>query len=185
MRDVPGSQLHGADVLPGAIELCHQTNPWCQFSLVLPLPPSLLPSGRFDVIYLYSVFSHLSEDAHAQWLDEFHRLLTPGGLLFATTWPRYYIELCERARGGDTRFTHPGSLNAFIGTSHWLSQYDAGEFCHSPVGGGEVLSRDFYGETCIPERYARRAWESRFRILDYIEADRNWLLQNLIVAQRP
>jgi SAM-dependent methyltransferase len=184
MRDVPVSQLHGADVMPRSIELCHETNPWCQFSLVPPLPPSAFPSARFDVIYLYSVFSHLSEEAHARWLEEFHRLLAPRGLLFATTWPREYIELCARARDGDTRGTHPGSLDAFIGTGSWLAQYDAGQFCHSPVGGGDALAKDFYGESCIPEAYVRRCWEPRFRTVHYIEADGTWLWQNLIVAER-
>lgn len=185
MRDVPASQLYGVDVMPLAIELCRKTNRWCQFSLVPPLPPSNLPSNTFDLIYLYSVFSHLSEEAHRRWLDEFHRLLRPGGLLFATTWQREYIERCERARQGDTRWTHPGSLSSFVGTHEWLEKYDRGEFCHSPVGGSrDTLASNFYGETCIPEAYVRRSWSDKFRIVDYLEADGQWLSQNLIVAER-
>jgi SAM-dependent methyltransferase len=184
MRDVPTPQLHGVDVMPLAIDLCRQTNPWCKFSLVPALPPSGVPDGQYDLIYLYSVFSHLSEEAHDRWLAEFHRLLRPGGLLFATTFPRHYIERCERARHGDTMGTHPGSLISFTGTEEWLSRYDRGDYCHSPGSGGDALPSDFYGDTCIPEAYVRRQWSNRFDVRDYIHADGEWLLQNLIVAQR-
>jgi len=184
LRDVPAAQLHGIDVMPQAIEISQKTNPWCQFVLGSPLPPSDLPAEGFDLIYMYSVFSHLSEDAHARWLDEFGRVLRPGGLLVATTWPREYIARCERARQGDTRQAHHGSLGAFLGTDGWLAAYDRGEFCHSPVGGGDELASDFYGESCIPEAYVRKHWASRFEIVNYLEADDESLWQNLIVAKR-
>src|SRR2546428_246393 len=184
LRDTPAAQLYGVDVMQAAVDLCRRTNPWCQFSLVSPQPPAVLPGERFDVIYLYSVFSHLSEQTHDRWLTEFHRLLRPGGLLFATTWQREYIERCERARQGNTAGTHSGSLGAFVGTDAWLARYDRGEFCHSPVGGGRALSEDFYGESCIPESYVRRRWSDRFQLLDYLEAGRDALWQNLVVAKR-
>ena len=126
----------------------------------------------------------LSEEAHELWLREFHRLLRPGGLLLATTWPREYIIRCERARQGDTLGTHPGSLGAFQGTADWLARYDRGEFCHSPVGGEDALSSSFYGESCIPQPYVEARWSRSFRALDYVEADGRRLWQNLIVARR-
>jgi SAM-dependent methyltransferase len=190
LRDTPAEQLYGVDVMPLAIELSRQTNPWCQFSLVEPLPPSHLPDEHFGVIYLYSVFSHLSEEAHLRWLAEFHRLLRPGGLLFATTRTREFINECERARTGEIPGGHARLPNAFVEPAHWLARYDRGEYCYSAVGGGDglaggnVLTADFYGETCIPDAYVRRRWTDRFAILDYLEADGWWLSQNLIIAQR-
>jgi len=187
MREVPADRLHGVDCMTKGIAFSRETNPWCRFSLIEPLPPldgADFPSGAFDLVYLYSVFSHLSEEAHDRWLTEFHRLLRPGGLLMATTWSRDYFARCERARQGDTRGTHPGSLNAFRGTAEWLARYDRGEFCHSPVGGGTDLSSSFYGETCIPRRYAESRWAPRFRVTAYLEADHRRLSQDMIVAQR-
>jgi hypothetical protein len=79
--------------------------------------------------------------------------------------------------------THGGSAQTFEGMAGWLRRYDGGEYCYSPVGGGDSLSSDFYGEMCIPESYVRRRWSNRFEVLDYVEADGDWLWQNLIVAQ--
>ena len=184
MRDVPRDHLQGVDVMPVAVDLAQKTNPWGTFTLIPTLPPSGLPAGQFDLIYLYSIFSHLSEDAHDRWLTELHRLLSPRGLLFATTWDRHFIERCERARGGDTSGTHPGSLPAFEGTAAWLERYDRGEYCHAPLELGDLLPN--YGETCIPATYVRRHWADRFDIRAYLEADREhlWRAQNWIVAQR-
>ena len=76
LRDVEPQNLWGIDCLPAAIELCKDTNPYCNFRLVDPFPPSPIGQGSFDLIYAYSVFSHLSEDAHERWLAEFTRILT-------------------------------------------------------------------------------------------------------------
>ena len=43
-----------------------------RFEVTPILPPTRFPDGHFDVIYLYSVFSHLSEAAHLAWLREFN-----------------------------------------------------------------------------------------------------------------
>ncbi|HEX4336096.1 MAG TPA: methyltransferase [Polyangiaceae bacterium] len=185
LRDVPPNQLYGADVLDEAIRVSRETNKVCQFVQVPSSPPSELPAGRFDLIYLYSVFSHLSEEVHQKWLNEFHRLLRPGGILIATTWQREYIERCERARNGNTQGTHPDSLRAFVGTEDWLARYDRGEFCFSPVGGASgALEASYYGETCIPEAYVRKNWSDRFDICEYLYADSKRLWQNAIVARR-
>jgi ubiquinone/menaquinone biosynthesis C-methylase UbiE len=50
------------------------------------LKDNVLPfdDKSFDVIYLYSVFSHLSEEDVNEYLAEFKRVLTPGGKVFVT-----------------------------------------------------------------------------------------------------
>ncbi len=46
-------------------------------------PPLDLPGGQFDLIWAFSVFTHLTESWSA-WLLELDRLLKPGGTLIAT-----------------------------------------------------------------------------------------------------
>ena len=41
-------------------------------------------SGSFDIVYLYSVFSHMALDDIQTYLDEFHRLLRANGQIFLT-----------------------------------------------------------------------------------------------------
>jgi SAM-dependent methyltransferase len=46
-------------------------------------PPLPRPDGSFDLIYAFSVFTHLT-DSWSAWLLELHRLLAPGGVLVAS-----------------------------------------------------------------------------------------------------
>jgi SAM-dependent methyltransferase len=48
-----------------------------------PLPPLPFADGKFDVIYAFSVFTHIA-DAWSQWLVELRRVLKPDGWFIAT-----------------------------------------------------------------------------------------------------
>jgi hypothetical protein len=170
--------------MPEAIEICKETNRHCQFQLVSPFPPSLLPDATFDLVYAYSVFSHLSEAAHLAWLAEFARVLTPGGLLIATTRPREFILACAQAReDGDTRDWAQGTVKAFLHTKEALTRYDRGEFLYEPLGAGGVLDASFFGETCIPEQYVFQKWSQLLEIVGYLDS-RRLCVQNVIVARK-
>src|SRR5262249_55761974 len=92
LKDLHPSRLYGADPLGEMIDLCKKTNRWCNFRLISTSPPSPFPDDTFDLIYSYSVFSHLSEEMHVRWLEDLSRILRPGGLLVATTREREYFE---------------------------------------------------------------------------------------------
>jgi SAM-dependent methyltransferase len=53
-------------------------------------PPALLDSNTFDLIYAFSVLTHLSVDLQKEWLAEFRRLLRPGGILIFSTHGEFY-----------------------------------------------------------------------------------------------
>jgi hypothetical protein len=181
MRDVPSAHLQGVDVMPDAVDWSRETNPWGTFTLIPTLPPSGLPAGQFDLIYLYSVFSHLSEDAQDRWLTELQRLSQPARPSVRNdTGPTLHRAL--RARPPRSRPLRELRTHGLRGTAAWLERYDRGEYCHTPLELGDVLPN--YGETCIPEKYVRRHWSDRFDIRAYLEADLDHLGQNLIVAQR-
>ncbi|MHA7899470.1 MAG: class I SAM-dependent methyltransferase [Henriciella sp.] len=63
---------------------------WCRANLpgtydVNQLKPPLRYEAQFfDIIYLFSVFTHLREATQSAWLAEFHRVLKPGGFLLIT-----------------------------------------------------------------------------------------------------
>ena len=185
LRDVEPQNLWGIDCLPAAIEICRGTNRYCNFRLVAPFPPSSLDDNTFDLVYAFSVFSHLSEAAHDKWLTEFSRILRPGGLLVVTTRSRDFILACAEARARhEQRDWAQGTVLAFTDTADALARYDRGEFVYEPVGGGDVLDKSFFGETCIPRQYVEGNWTRDFDLIEYI-ADRNLCQQNVIVVRKP
>ena len=185
LRDVEPGNLVGCDCYAEALEAARNGNAWCDFRLIDPMPPSSFASESFDVIYLYSVFSHLSEEAHLKWLKEFHRLLRPGGLLFVTTRKRDFILQCaELRRRRDVPEYARGGVASFPDTEESLRRYDAGTYCHSATGGGGVLETSFYGETCIPKPYVEREWSKTFQVLEFLDHEPR-CPQALIVAAKP
>lgn len=184
IKDVEPSRLCGLDPQPDAIATCTATNRWASFEQIDVRPPTSLGDASVDLIYAYSVFSHLSEDVHVQWLEEFARVIRPGGTLILTTRDRDFILECARQRAaGSTSLAASGARSAFMETDRWLTAYDEGAFCYDAVGGGTDLPGEVYGESCIPEPYVQRVWARWFDIDQYID-DRDLCPQNVIVCTR-
>ncbi|MCC3424652.1 MAG: methyltransferase domain-containing protein [Microcoleus sp. PH2017_01_SCD_O_A] len=186
IKDVRGENLYGVDIDPEMISLCQETVRYGNYNLVHPLPPSELPCESFDVIYAYSVFSHLNEQASFQWVEEFYRILKPGGLLFVTTQGRSFIDDCRYCREHPNLESpwHQALATAFVDSEAVYQAYDRGEFLHHPTGGGSAQSSSFYGETLIPPGYVEREWTRFFSFRDFVD-DRSILGQALIVMQKP
>jgi SAM-dependent methyltransferase len=95
MKSVSAANLYGVDVDPDVVGFCKVSGLPAQLSTVLPYGPTTYEAGAFDLIYSYSVFSHLAEPAHLAWIHEFARILKPGGVLVITTQARHFIELVK------------------------------------------------------------------------------------------
>jgi SAM-dependent methyltransferase len=48
-------------------------------------PPLNFEENYFDIVFGFSVLTHLSIEKHISWIKEIHRVLKPGGLLIITT----------------------------------------------------------------------------------------------------
>lgn len=183
LKDVAPSSLHGIDCSAEMIDLCRSTNSWATFDVVDVLPPTNTPAESVDLVYAYSVFSHLSEESHDRWLDEFQRILRPGGILIVSTRPRAFIELCAWLRSGEAAASpasHLVSAGAFVDTKAALASYDKGVYSFSYRS---ELDPPHFGEACISRSYVMENWNGRFQVLEYID-DRTRCEQNLIVAQK-
>jgi SAM-dependent methyltransferase len=184
-RDVPPGSLWGIDCMSAAIDICRSTNRLARFELTPTFPPTDVPSDTFDLVYAYSVFSHLSEAAHLAWLEELRRVLKPGGLLIVTTRPREFILMCAALREAQELPSWvAGTVVSFKDTAAALARYDSGEFLFEPTGGGDELDASFFGEACIPQRYVADQWPRLLEVVDYID-DRSRCIQNVIVARKP
>jgi ubiquinone/menaquinone biosynthesis C-methylase UbiE len=76
--------LYGTDIDAGAIEWCRQHFDFAEFGTNRALPPSRYAAEQFDLIYTISVFTHLNEQQQFAWLQEFQRILQPGGIALIT-----------------------------------------------------------------------------------------------------
>jgi hypothetical protein len=125
-----------------------------------------LGGGQLRPHIRISVFSHLSEEAHERWLEEFKQLLKPDGVLLLTTFRREMLASAE----------WPPVAERFVPIQQWLSAYDRGEFCYVP----QSESSPHFGYTFIPEQYVRRHWPKHFAVREYIDAPT--LFQSIIVC---
>jgi 2-polyprenyl-3-methyl-5-hydroxy-6-metoxy-1,4-benzoquinol methylase len=181
LKAVPSKNLVGVDIDPDMIRLCEETVRHGTYRTVTPCPPSGLAEASFDVIYAYSVFSHLSEQMHMAWVREFSRLLKPRGLLFATTRQRSFIEFCNSLSEEKMTTLHRRNLaKSFRPLEKALADYDAGRFLHYPTGGRGVRDSSFYGESAIPEQYIDREWRPFLRKIVFLP---HALPQAVIVAE--
>jgi SAM-dependent methyltransferase len=185
LKDLEPSKLWGIDCNDVLIGICKETNKWCNFKLTDPYPPTSFSDDTFDLVFCYSVFSHLSEDAHLKWLAEFRRTLKPGGILIATTREREFIVHCKELRENRNLPSFEDHLpSIFANTGQCLADYDSGKFCFdtSTDKYGNVSS--FMGEACIPKDYVLEHWTKHFTFLDFIQ-DRSMCSQNVIVVRKP
>jgi SAM-dependent methyltransferase len=184
LKDCQADHVQGVDVVPEFIAACRETFPYGRFDQLRPLPPTPYANSSFDLITAYSVFSHLAEHASLAWVQEFARLLSPGGIMAVTTQGRGFLEFCRSLKGKDHEFAWFRALaEAFVDTDACVKAYDAGEYLHAPTSGGPSLPSNFYGETLIPEGYVRRCWSPFLMPVAFVD-DPVRLPQALIVMQK-
>lgn len=179
LKDVAPSTLWGVDPIEEMIHLCKQDNKWSNFEVINTKPPIQFQDNTFDLIYSFSVFSHLSEEMHQNWLVELHRILKPGGILIATTRGRDFIELSATPMKYENI---DRALSLFPNTQQSLSDFDSGQYCFSQIVHEGEWS--YWGETAIPRNYVLNNWTQWFTFLEYID-DRNRCSQNVIVMSKP
>ncbi len=81
----PSSKIYGTDYNAKSIEWCKNNLKGIDFnknSIEALLPYN---DNHFDFIFGISIFTHLSEQKHNEWIEELTRILKPGGLMMFTT----------------------------------------------------------------------------------------------------
>jgi SAM-dependent methyltransferase len=89
-RDVAPGNLHGCDPDEDILEVCRRTRVPATLARSDPMPQRLPFAGAFDLAFAFSVFTHLSEPAHARCLAALHAALAPGATLVLTIRPPEY-----------------------------------------------------------------------------------------------
>ena len=88
----PDAEVYGTDYNPRSIRWNTAHLPSIHFNLNKLEARLPYVSDFFDAIYGISIFTHLSENMHAEWYNELLRILKPGGLLLLTTQGDVFME---------------------------------------------------------------------------------------------
>jgi SAM-dependent methyltransferase len=156
----PGARVCGSDVRSEVIDACRRKHPQGRFLVNRPTPPLAIEDEAFDLIYSYSVFTHLTEPNHKAWLRELTRMLKPGGVMLHTV---HSYEYLRRAA-----FFSPESLKKYAVVEPPEAFMCAGRDYLYVV---EDPAAPEYGYTVMRKEYVLETWprESGLTLLDYVE----------------
>jgi SAM-dependent methyltransferase len=87
LKDLDQKYIHGVDVEPSAIAECRDTKVPGDIQLIAPHGSLSFSNDTFQIVYAYSVFTHLPEQAAAHWMHEIKRVLKPEGRIVFTALP--------------------------------------------------------------------------------------------------
>lgn len=157
---VPRARISGCDISAQDILWCRKKYPEGQFVTHSPRPPFSFADEEFDLIYSYSVFTHLSEENHLNWLKELSRVLKPGGVMLHTVHSPLCLERIQRFSPERlANYGLGGTLEEFLRSGkeyHYIS--------YGP-------DQPEYGLTILTKEYVSRVWtrQGNLRLLDFIE----------------
>jgi SAM-dependent methyltransferase len=158
-RDVEPGRLCGCDPVEEILELCRRTRVPAELARSDFSPERLPFDEPFDLVFAFSVFTHLAESTHERCLDAIHAGMRPGGILVVTIRPPGYLRQTPMVRplldslGPDPLAAMASPRYLFIAHAPDTSV---------PTEGDEVT----FGETVIGLSYVRERWAPRFELLD-------------------
>ena len=143
---VKGPHFYGIDYNPALIDWARENLRFAKFAT--NTMDGLLPyvAGQFDLIYCFSVFTHMPEQAQQHWVRELHRVLRPGGFLYVTTHGLAYLSQI------------PSELHA---------SFKAGRLV---VINSEASGKNDCG-AYHPESYVRTAFAPGFDVVDFFPSE--------------
>jgi SAM-dependent methyltransferase len=145
LRGVTRAAIHGSDANPTAIQWCARYLGFAEFRVNALEPPLPYPDRMFDLLYAFSVFTHLTEPLQARWMDELRRVLAPEGLLIVTV---HGDKCAEGLPPADRVEYHKGNLVVrepdVVGTNYCNAYHPEGYVRSALARGLEVV--DFIPE---------------------------------------
>ncbi len=106
-HDLRRARVFGTDYSPRLVEWCRQNLPFADVGLNQLAPPLSYKPAEFDLVYAFSVFTHLTEDLQVPWMRELARVVKPGGHLLVSTHGESYS---GRLNGAERRRFEGGEL---------------------------------------------------------------------------
>jgi SAM-dependent methyltransferase len=159
-RDVEPGALAACDPVEEILDVCRRTRIPALLERSEFVPDRLPFSEPFDLVFSFSVFTHISEVAHARCLEAIHAAMNPGGILVVTIRPPAYLRHSPLV-GPLLDSLGPDPLRALEEPRYLFIPHgpDPG---HPQYESGEMT----YGETVISLPYVRERWSPAFELLD-------------------
>jgi SAM-dependent methyltransferase len=82
---VSGPEFHACDYNELLVRWCQENLPFLRTVKNELEPPLPYANERFDLVYAYSVFTHLTETLQHRWMSELVRVVEPGGRIVFST----------------------------------------------------------------------------------------------------
>ena len=158
-RDVEPGRLFGCDPVEAILDQCRRDGVPATLGRTEFVPERLPFEESFDLVYAFSVFTHLSEAAHESCLRALHHSLAPGGLLVLTVRPPQYLAFAEPMRPELERLG--ADPVARLGEAHYMFAPHLADGALLQHDGGEIT----YGDTVVTARYIQERWSSRFELV--------------------
>lgn len=135
-RHVPEELLYGVDAWDVSLELSRSLGVRGKLAKIDSYPQALPFDARFDLIFSFSVFTHLSEKAMRAGLAALRRSITADGLFVATIRPWDYWNMSKAPEA-----------------ERLVAQHQSRGFAYAPHGGTPVD-----GDTSISLSFIEREW---------------------------
>jgi SAM-dependent methyltransferase len=158
-RDVDPGNLYGCDPVESILDTCRQNGVPAELARSEFLPESVPFETRFNMVFSFSVFTHISERAHLASLKAIHDSLEPGGLFIATIRPPSYLDLNPLMKPALEGL--PSDRRPALAEPLYL--FAPHETEGHPQFDGEQMD---YGEAVITLPYVRNEWAQWFDLLD-------------------
>lgn len=155
---IPAWRIVSTDIDKEAVAWVQTNLPLVDARVNEPLPPLPFGKSHFDLVIVYSVFTHL--DAHYQdsWLAELARVTTPGALLLVTVHgAREWEALKPNVAAGSPNFQELESQLTEEGMLYWTGDQ------------WERYFPDFYHTAWHLPAYIHSHWSNWFDVLDIVE----------------
>lgn len=150
LRDIKSNNLIAVDPLAQAIALMRESKLPCHIIHSEQLPPlPEIQAEQFDLIYAFSVFSHLSEVAFRAWIPHLISLLAPQGVLVFTTRGREFLDYIERMNINPEIFGDYGAIRKKLDEDNFL-------FFRNRSDDDVTLSGNLFGQAFATRPYIEK-----------------------------
>lgn len=132
-----GTRIVGCDINPRMVQWCNENLPFTEANVNGLSPPLPYGDETFDLVYAFSVMTHLSEELQHAWVEECGRVLKPGGYLLFSTLGEYFVSR-DRLTADERHLFESGNLVVLYersSGSSLCSAYHPPDYVHRELAG--------------------------------------------------